>query len=232
MSESSFFAVITGDVTGSSRISTEQRGRFLEHLKGLFRLIADTWPDLIRAPFHIYRGDSFQGVLFDPSAALRISLVVRTGLRSGFSIGTGTVVTDARMAIGVGGISYLPEDSSAEADGEAFRRSGQLLDNMSDPFRLLIATPSGEADEELNVELGLLDAIIDKWSVSQAEAMEHFILGYSQREIARKIDISPAAVNQRLKTAGSRAVENALKRFENVINGKVCMSDAGRRAKP
>jgi hypothetical protein len=220
LAEISLCAVITGDIIGSSRIPASSRKEFLDHLKGLFCIIGDRWSSLLLTPFEIYRGDGFQAALSDPSAALRVALVIRSGLRSGFVTSGSLMISDARIAIGVGRTDFLPASTSAEADGEAFRRSGQLLDGMSD-FHLLVSTPAKEIDEELNVELGLVDTIIDKWTAAQAEVMKYVLLAHSQREIAEIVHVSPAAVNQRLKAAGSRAIESAVRRYEQVINNMV-----------
>ena len=220
--DTSVFAVITGDVTGSSKVSTGKRGHFLGHLKGLFDQIAKGWPAALRAPFQVYRGDSFQGVLSDATASLKVALFLRAGLRSGFTVNGETVINDARIAIGIGSIDFLPTDSSAEGDGEAFRRSGRLLDRMADPFQLVIETGVKEVDNELNVGLGLLDVIIGKWSPAQAEVIGYSMLGLNQREMARRLDVSSAAVNQRLKTAGARSLDNLMRRFEELIRDKVC----------
>ncbi len=96
--EASLFAVITGDVTGSSRIPANDRSNFLDHLKGLFQTIGDTWPGLLRTPFQIYRGDGFQAALSDPRLALRVALVIRSGLRSGYSTESRSILTDAEKA--------------------------------------------------------------------------------------------------------------------------------------
>lgn len=221
MSQSTLYAVLTGDVTGSSVVPGKQRHLLLDYLKGLFTKVEAACSAAVSAPFQIYRGDSFQSVLTDPSLALRVIIVLRAGLRTGLLLDDELVRCDARVAIGIGTVDFLP-GTSAEADGEAFRKSGRLLDRMADDVRLLIESPAKEVDDELNVEFGLLDAMVDKWSSGQAEAIMHMILGLNQREIAQRLSVTSAAINQRLKGSGLRALEGLLDRFELLIRHKVC----------
>jgi hypothetical protein len=220
MKEKPMLAVITGDVTGFSIIPARKRSSLLNHLKVMFETVHKTWPGIVRAPFEVYRGDSFQGVLLEPALALRVVIFIRAGLRSGFIMDRKSVRCDARMAIGVGTIDYLPSDRGAEGDGEAFRRSGRLLDRMKGEHRLLIDGPFTEIIDELNTEFGLLDVLIAKWSAGQAGAVMHVMLGRSQRDVAKALRISPSAVTQRLKGAGVSSVERLLARYQHVMQSE------------
>jgi hypothetical protein len=236
METNKIYAVLTGDLIGSSRFKIKEREELLFILKDSFKIIS---PDIITSQFVIFRGDSFQGVLSRPDEALNAALIIRASLLSKFK-GKRTRL-DARIAIGIGTIDYLPRDQAGEGDGEAFRNSGPELDKMKKGEQnLIIKTPWNEINEELQTECSLLDALIQRWTKEQAEANFYQIQspksrvflnfareepGLNQRltqvETAKILNISQSAVFQRLKTGGYWAVQAFLERFKTIIQGKV-----------
>ncbi|MCX9083685.1 MAG: SatD family protein [Candidatus Methanoperedens sp.] len=213
------YAVLTGDLIGSSRFRKQQREELISNLKGSFQEIS---PDIIVSPFSVFRGDSFQGVLARPEEALKTSLIIRASLRSRF-IEERTFL-DTRIAIGIGTIDYLPRDQVGEGDGEAFRNSGPELDKMKKGEQnIIIRTPWYEINEELEVECVLLETLIQRWTKEQAEAILYHIQSskQTQERIAKILKISQSALSQRLKTGGYLAVEIFLERFKKIILDKV-----------
>lgn len=217
MRKNALYAVVTGDIVGSSKLTTSQRRCLLLVLKSSFTTIKNLLPDGIRAPFEIHRGDSFQGVLSRPDAALRVAIAIRTSLRHGFETKQRRHALDARIAVGIGRIDFLPASRGSEGDGEAFRRSGQTLDEMKGDQRLLIRTPWQEVDGELDAACALLDALISRLSGEQAQAILGRIRGLTQEKAAREFGVSQPAVRQRLKSAGGWAIEALCRRYEQVI---------------
>jgi predicted DNA-binding protein (UPF0251 family) len=217
MSSSELYAVLTGDIVGSKKIIGSQRDNLLDALKLSFSVVEDIFPNVIHAPFEIHRGDSFQGTLSSPELALRVAVVIRAGLRVHFKAKTGPNGIDARIAMGIGTIDFLPTGRVSEGDGDAFRRSGPLLDMMKKKRRLMVQTPWQDIDEELSVECALVDTLINRWSAEQAVAVVAQIKGLTQEEAAGKIGISQPAVRQRLKAAGWWALEQMLDRYECLI---------------
>ncbi|MFZ3166237.1 MAG: SatD family protein [Candidatus Methanoperedens sp.] len=242
METGKIYAVLTGDLIGSSRFRIQQREEVLSNLKDSFKKISS---DIIASQFVVFRGDSFQGVLSRPDEALNAALIIRASLLSKFK-GKRTRL-DARIAIGIGTIDYLPPDQAGEGDGEAFRNSGLELDKMKKSEQnLIIRTPWTEINEELRTECALLDAIIQRWTKEQAEAIayqlpkrEYLVLDQgdqgdqgigdqgiieeeiTQEIIAKILSISQPALSQRLKTSGYWAVQAFLERFKMIIQGKV-----------
>ena len=215
------YAVVTGDIISSSKYSPAQRAHLLSALKESFRTIKDIWPHILCAPFELYRGDSFQGVLSKPEKALHASIVLRASLRHYFCTKRRRNAVDARIVVGIG--SIIPHNRAAEGDGEAFRRSGPVLDEIEKRGRLKkqgllrIVTPWPAVDAELNVECALLDALINRWSGEQAEAILGQIQGLTQKAAAKKFGISQSATSQRLMDAGGRAVRKMCHRYETII---------------
>jgi predicted DNA-binding protein YlxM (UPF0122 family) len=217
METKKIYAVLTGDLIGSSRFRVEEREIVISNLKDSFKMIS---PDSITSPFVIFRGDSFQGVLSIPDEALNAALIIRSSLLSRFKGKRSRL--DARIAIGIGTIDYLPGNQVGEGDGEAYRNSGPELDKMKkrEP-NLIIKTPWAGINEELRIECSLLDALIQRLTKEQAEViLYHITKGVTQEEIAKILGISQPAVFQRLKTGGYWAVQAFMEHFEVIIHEK------------
>jgi hypothetical protein len=207
------YSVLSGDLVGSSKLGTEERKEILSVLKDSFKLIKSIYPEAITFAFDVYRGDSFQGVLSEPSVSLSSAIIIRAYLRYKIS-----QKADARIAVGIGGIDYLPKHIT-EGYGEAFVVSGQLLDKMKKSrYNLQIETPSEEINKELKVEFILLDFLISKWSAEQAEAIIKHLRGLTQEEIAKDLGISQPAVHKRLDNAGFWLIDQMCDRFEKLIS--------------
>lgn len=212
------YAVITGDIVGSSKFSISQRSQLLSVLKDSFGTIEKVFPGTIHAPFEIHRGDSFQGVLSNPEIALSAALVIRAVLRGMGSVQSRRKAWDARMAVGIGSIDFLPDGRGTEGDGEAFRHSGPVLDKMKGDRRLLIRTPWDSVNAEFETACALLDAIIHRWSGEQAMAIFCQIVGLTQESTAKRLGISQPAVRLRLQGAGGWAIDEFLKRYKRRIS--------------
>jgi len=218
MKKKEFYAVVTGDIVGSSRFNINQRSDLLSVLKTSFGSIEEIFPGTIYTPFEIHRGDSFQGVLSKPEIALPAAIAIRAGLRYGFETKKRRKALDARIAVGIGSIDFLPNGRGTEGDGDAFRRSGPILDEMKGDRRLLIRTPSKEINAELDTECALIDALINRWSTEQAQVILYQVKGLTQESAAKELGISQPAVRLRLQSAGGWAIEELLKRYKDQIS--------------
>lgn len=212
--DNNFYGVITGDIVDSSKAS--DAALLLQALGEGFEIVKNL-PGHTDSSFEIFRGDSFQGLL-KPEAALKASIIIRANLRK-HQPESEQVYWDARTAIGIGTVDYLPENIT-EGDGEAFRLSGPNLDSMKGDHRLAIHTTWENLNEELSTEAALLDAVIAKWRPHQAEIVLELLQQRERKEISERLDISQAAVHYRIKNAGWFAVQKLLKRFETVIGQK------------
>jgi hypothetical protein len=229
------YAIINGDVIGSTKMPEKRRESYLEHLKKGFELLKKEKSLGVIRNFEMYRGDSFQGALDKPEKALRVALLLRSLSRRNqptkFRVNTktkkiflnsGFEVTDLRLAVGIGTITKLT-NKLMESDGDAFHRSGRLIDSMKKPgLNLAIDTPFEKLNKELEASWGLVDAVVNKWTASQAEVIYYSLMGYSQIEIANtQLKTTPSAVNQRLKAASWSALERMIAYFEDTIPNKI-----------
>ena len=221
MGEKHIFAVITGDIEGSSRFKGDRRDELLGKVKDCFRTVERILPsNSVVSSFEIYRGDSFQCVLADPEDALMAAISLRCCLLAEECSGHRL---DARVSIGIGSIDFLPASGrGAEGDGEAFRNSGIMMESMKKlKSKTRVTTPWPEMNEDLEVTCILFDALSQRWSSEQAQAVLERMQGWTQETIASQLSISQSAVNQRLKLAGSTAVENFLEYYRNRLKAKL-----------
>lgn len=213
------YAVLTGDLVGSSQPDSKNQRLMKDALKQSFGLIEGLFGSSGKLPaFDIFRGDSFQGVMQQPVAALEAGILIRAILRK-CQPADQQPNWDARIAIGLGEIDYLPENIS-EGDGPAYRRSGPVLDKLKKDHRMEIRTPWDEVNKELATECALLEAIIAKWTPSQAEVVALLLEGKERKEIGSELDISQAAIHYRVKGSGWTAIETLVTRYQTVISKK------------
>lgn len=211
------YAVVTGDLVESSQLKGAERDDLNEALKNAFWQIkkiskqSDSLPD-----FNIFRGDSFQGLFANPVDALKSAIFIRAVLRKSQPDETKNN-WDARIAIGTGTVDYLPENIT-EGDGEAYQNSGPVLDNLKGDFRCAVKTPDEETNNEFKALCALLDAVIAKWTPSQAETVAMLLKGMTPKEMSKELDISQAAIHYRIKGVGWFAVQALLNRNEQLMN--------------
>lgn len=212
------YAVITGDIVDSSRLTSTERELVLDFIKKIFKNIEKEEGKFkeINDNYVITRGDSFQIVVKDFRMTLKYSILLRAGLKALINKDL-LELCDTRISIGVGNISYWG-DSISESDGDAFRYSGRAFDKFKNKERLRIKTDEEELDEELNVYLKLLDSIISDWTNSRAQIIYEKILEPKQKSIANKLDISASVVSRRLNSAHWNSVETLLNRYEKILS--------------
>jgi hypothetical protein len=202
-------AVLTGDIVSSRRIADKR-----QWLKRLQEII-EKRSGLSKVPkWGVFRGDGFQVELAAPADALRIAILIRTGLKSGQG-------TDARIAIGIGDKGYTGK-SVNESDGEAYQSSGALLDSFKNSqHRLEMKSPWPEIDQQMNISLQFASVIIDDWTQAEAEiAWLKMSEVKTQVEMAKKLKISQPAVHKRFAGAHLDEIFALIDYFETVIRSK------------
>lgn len=221
-------AVITGDLVKSRKIIDADIAPVIESLKETFNAINENLLEG-KGSFEIYRGDSFQAFVPKPQLALLVAIIIRARLRtyepstssSGKNKNAKPILhsyTDARVAVGVGTVSYKAEHIT-ESQGEAFVKSGHGFDDMAKNNEcLVIKTPWDNTNEEFEVACKLADAIIKKWTASTAEAIYHHLLfGKNQKELAAQFNISQPGVHKRLMIYGNlNSIQAFINRYQKL----------------
>ncbi len=207
------YAIVTGDVVGSSRLTKDARKRLHAALATSARKTAKAFKDAVPVPVDLFRGDSWQMLVRDPVQALRIGLFLRATLRAS----SRDRKFDTRFVLAVGRIDFLPGESVSEGDGEAYRLSGKGLEELPRRERMRLEYP-GHADEAaLATVVHLMDGFVSRWSDRQALAACGALRGWNQETIARRNwtdPISQQAVAQHLRGASWAHVERGLEFYE------------------
>jgi hypothetical protein len=158
----------------------------------------------------IFRGDSFQLVASDCRRALRAVLLLKARILA-------EAETRVRVGLGLGPVSRLDPGSVEQSYGPAFELSGGLLDELPRYRHLSMAVVDPTRNRHLSTLASLVDALSQKWSAVQAQALVLWLQGSSQGEIGRALGVSQPAIQQRLSGAGSFAIADALDYYESVV---------------
>ncbi len=212
-------AVLTGDIVGSSRLSADERRALHSRFNQSAVRLEEAFDDQILHKPEIVRGDSWQFAIGVPESALRIALFFRALIQ----ISLPGAKIDSRVAIGYGSIDFLPGDELSSGDGEAYRLSGEGLEDLQKPFHMGLFFPDrfqSHLTDALDVIVKLLDHQSGKWTKAQAESVSGAMLALTQQKIATdwvERDITQQAVAQHLDRAGWATIELGVSYFESVL---------------
>jgi len=186
--------------------------------------------------YELFRGDSFQCSVEKKETTLRVSLIIRSFIKSYISLehkeqykktaeinqsvskGYFPGKQDIRLGIGIGKFDFIKKGDLSHSDGQVFQLSGETLDSLKKfPFRMMVKTSDNKFNASVEPSILLLDAVIQKWTNTQAETVLLKLENLKEEEIARKLKISQSAVNQRTKTAQWYAIEKLIVYFEDTL---------------
>lgn len=221
-------AVITADVVHSTQMTPAHRKWFTEKINKIFLFLIET--QLLQPnDYETYRGDSFQCLVQQPSDALKISFILKTGiklldptkaqridnLRKSAPRKLEKQTFDIRISLGIGTVNVKTRKLST-SDGEAFQLSGRRIDEMKKERQTFCITTADDYRSELYTQSFLIDNILAHATPSQCEVIYWKLYGLNEVAIADKLDIKQSAVNQRSTSGGWHAIEVMLKRFAEI----------------
>jgi hypothetical protein len=175
------YAVLTGDIVGSSKLPKGPRQSLPDLLRRASRLTRKAFPEAVPLEVDVFRGDGWQLLVDDPVKCLRIALFFRACVRSGHERGRGL---DTRIAIGLSGVDFVPGQRVSEGDGEAYRLSGRALESLARKSFLTLVTSETDTLADVRVVTHLLDALAQDWTGKQARAVAGALQGWTQQKIA------------------------------------------------
>jgi hypothetical protein len=195
-------AVVTCDVVGSRKYSTEQRRKMDAVLKKEFLTVSKVFKNAIHTPFsfNITGGDEFQFVVSAIEKAYGITVLYR----SLSAIADPELSFGFRSSIGIGEIAVENRKASYSQDGQAFHRSRLGIDLFRDhklKRRTKIITGDSWMDEMLDRILMYQDLIEGRWTRPQWEAVRFRLVLPTYEEIAKKIGVAYQNIQKRLKAA-------------------------------
>ena len=189
------YAVLTGDIVKSSKLSINQHNLVLNELKNIIQKLPQMHTPLAKEKIQwigpsIFQGDTWQVLTNLPEYALLTAFYVKACL-----IYQRSALT--RISIGIGTVDHLPEDNLSQARGDAFTYSGHGLSLLKDsehmacwfvpPIKQPIRKKIGNADYHnlfLNTSLSFAGRITEEWSKLEAFAVKCTIHGLKQNVIA------------------------------------------------
>ena len=221
--------IITGDIVSSREIDPPVRETLFTEMGLLLKELKKEWIN----SYETYRGDSLQCQATSAEHALRVALIIRCFFRAYMpeelkpkptkkgpiaTKGYFTTSFDIRLGVGIGTADFIKENKITSSDGEAFRLSGEALDNQTQGTqRLAVKTFNQQFNEQIEPSILLLDALIQKWTQNQAELVLYKLQDKKEEDIANKLKITQSAVNQRTKTAQWVAIEKLVQYFEKTV---------------
>lgn len=133
-------------------------------------------------------GDEIQGLLDKPELAVEVALgLLRTG--------------DWYVGIGLGTVIAPIPTSVRAATGPAFHNAREAVERAKrTPQHLAVAGPDDESAALAEGLLRLLASVVRRRTLAGWEVVALMEEGYSQREVARQLTITPQAVSQRLRS--------------------------------
>ena len=210
------YAVLTGDVVGSSKLGETARRALPVALKKASQAARALYGKAVPLDADVFRGDSWQLIVADAKLGLRAAVFFRAHLH-GKSPDVGL---DTRIAIGIGTINFVPKGQVSQGDGPAFRESGKVLESMPKSRRLALSVAETETPAGIAPLIGLIDTVMERWTEKQSLAVVGMLQGLPQSQIAELWNppVKQPVVARHLRQAGWEAVEAGLAYVENTLN--------------
>lgn len=206
------YAVITGDIVNSTKLSPSELAHVRETLSKTVRGFSARNSDSIVRGMEFFQGDSWQLLMRDPRASLRLALLIQANLKSQRDVETWA-------SIGIGSVDSI-EKSAATSTGEAFTLSGRALEETTGYFGLTgaLSDRAGDMAQWFTASLRLCSGLMRSWTRRQAEAMSVWLsLPHPTHEaVAANLDppVTKQSASDILSGANWRYLYEALKSFQ------------------
>jgi len=224
MTQSKYYAVLTGDIIQSSLLSPTQLESVRSSLISAINAARRWKRGLVQGKPEFFRGDAWQLLLTDPAMALRVGIYLRACLLA-------RGLADSRVAIGLGEVEEVSYERVSLSTGQAFVLSGKALDRMTRYSNMTIEVSHsvGPLSGWLPVAGHLCDSLIGQWTTRQAELVRAAVnpmqpdtekIGQSLRPA-----ISKQAVAKGLSGANWYVLREAVRLFEETPWGDLLHPD-------
>ena len=213
-----YFAII-GNLMNSKDIADRQRVD--EKLKEVFNEVNDKYAKEIALRFSLTTQNEFQGLLSVGFKILEIIDRIRIKMEP----------VDIRFGIGIGEIDRKIDNQLSDAiDGPAFWNAREAIIelNQSDDYGktkiLIMSDENKQITRIVNENLRLCDYIESRWRETQKEVVAFSILNFGydlkvkQTDLARMLNLSTQALNQRIQSSGYYNFIRARKEISEIIH--------------
>ncbi len=202
-------AIITADIMDSTEIDIQNKPLVMQQFDSGLHLLKHEF-DL---EYEWYRGDAFQMKINDLKDSYKILLLTKFWFKS-FERND-KKSHDVRISLGIGTIS-INHKGLALSDGEAFRISGQNLDNLKQLKQSFIADSDDENANALKIESMLLNSIIETQTAIQSKVVFHKIRGIKEESIAKLLGLAQSTVNQHSNAGNWNTISKYLDYFNKL----------------
>jgi hypothetical protein len=173
------YAVLTGDLVSSSKLTPEQSRDAMRTLRTHATQFAETFAGSIEGELDTFRHDSWQLLLKKPAFAVRAAIFFRAVLKMQSEH---SAKYDSRVAIGVGPVETIARARISDSRGAAFTYSGKALDKMGDERLAFASGRNGESVRSGVVPL--LDCVVTDWTPTESRAVFGALLRWTQEQSA------------------------------------------------
>jgi hypothetical protein len=219
------YGVVTGDVVGSTALTTLARRRLFDAMQEGSREVRKCFGDVVPLDVDVFSGDAWQLLVSDPHRSMRVALFYRAFLRAATGAGPRDRGVDSRLVVAIGPIDFLPSGRVSQGEGEAFQLSGRTLAGLrrvDGGMRLVavddvLSPPVLEAGDAM---FRLVDAIVaHQWTAARSMAVTGALRGLNQEEISQlwSKPINQGSVAKHLDGASWYAVLHAIEWFERGV---------------
>ena len=219
------YAVLTGDLVKSSKLSVEQSRKAIQLLRRRTSEFEKIFQGAIQGELDSFRHDSWQLLVKQPALAIRATIFLRASVKMESDA---TTRYDTRIAIGIGTVDSISKRRISDSRGAAFTLSGKALDGLRGEQRLAFASENGlTVDCIARGVIPLLDCLINDWTATESRAVHGALLGRTQEESAAKWPVdqgetprSRQAVAKSLRRANWMNLEGVLEWIEGGSQSK------------
>ncbi len=204
------YAVISGDIVGSSKLSPSARAELPDMMKQASEELRLFLAQSVPLGVDIYAGDSWQLLVSEPGDALRAAVFYRASI-----IAATEKRVDTRLVLALGKVDFVPGERVSEGDGEAFRLSGRVLKETTGKQEMRFAADGTPDSEQWDATFALMDVVVKRWSARQARAVLGALQGWSRAEIAAhgKPPIERQGVTRLLDVANWQTIKRVITVF-------------------
>jgi len=222
------YIVISGDFISYTSLSTEEKQVLEQSLLQLFKNLETRYNTFSR----LVKGDYLECVVPDPKNGLVVVLAIKTFIKS-LEIEEKAMnarsrvfqIYSIRLAMGLGTLDRFDSVKNV-IDGDAIYRSGRAISDESTHNKerivikntLFFSSKEETLNEGIDTILGLLDHILARATSKQNEVIYLKLMGNSEKEIAKQLEVSQSSVNQHSTASGWNAIEKSVSYFTNTLS--------------
>lgn len=195
MTKANYLAVI-GDVVGSRH--APDRSGLQKRLQGGLRDANAAFAGQVAADFVLTVGDEFQGLL---TGAAELDKLIATLRSHAFP-------SELRIGLGIGPLDTQLQPQALGMDGPCFHRAREAIER-AEARRTPIEVEAGRPTPAFEIYALMAGSMRGRWTKRQRQVADLADSGLEGQEVAAHLNVTPSAVSQHLRAAGTRYLRPA-----------------------